>query len=65
MARTTRFAIPFLWSFALIGALLYAPAAATAECKITCKKCVIDLGEGTAECTDCTIEGCEMKPGGD
>ena len=57
MARkTTRFGIPFLWSLALIAALVYAPTPAEAGCTIRCKTCIIDHEAGTSTCTDCTFE---------
>lgn len=47
------------WMLAL-GALVLSPSAfGSGDCKITCERCVIDLIGGTAECSDCTLSGCE------
>lgn len=41
------------------GAVLMTPTDAVAECKIKCEKCIVNLKEGTAECTNCTLEDCQ------
>ena len=30
------------------------------ECRIECETCTINLKEGTAECSNCTIKGCKL-----
>lgn len=43
------------------GALMTSPLDAQGGCKIKCEKCTVNLNTGEAECTDCTITGCDVS----
>lgn len=52
------------WALALAALVLSPLAFASDDCEITCEKCVVDLRDGTAECSNCTVSGCEFAIGG-